>query len=206
MSWSGRVRNLVRRALLIVLGWVFVAGAISLLIQLNLGVAPYDVLNTAVGTKLGVSPGTGMWITGSVFVAGAWALGVRPGVGTVAGFFSIGAIVNQLLGVIPEITYGPLRFGVIIPALLVLYVGVCLIIISNFGAGPTEVLMLALHKKGMKLTVARWGIESSCAVLGAVLGGEIGVLTILIVVVAGPCIASLLPKVTKIVGSGTLKN
>lgn len=192
-----------KRIVATALGWFFVASAISVLIRLGLGVAPYDVLSTAIGEGLGISPGTGMWITGLVFVGVGWIIGARPGIGTVAGFFGIGAMVNALLRVIPEITDEVAKLGVVVPTLLILYTGVCLVIVSNVGAGPTEVLMMALHKKGLRLSWARWGVEALCAVLGGTLGGEIGVLTVVIVVVAGPCIELLLPRTARVLkGSG----
>ena len=185
------------RVALILLGWAFVAGAISVLIKLDLGVAPYDVLNTAIGERLNISVGTGMWITGTILVGVSWVLGVRPGVGTILGFFAIGIIINYLLDVLPELDSMVARGVLLGPSLVALYMGVCFIILSKVGAGPTEILMMALHKKGLSLSVSRWGIEAACAAVGGLLGGSLGVLTIIIVVVAGPTISYLLPRTSK---------
>lgn len=185
----------VRQAVMALMGWLCVGGAITVLIRLNLGVAPFDVLNTAIGERIGYDAGVGTWISGAVLVSVAWVMGVRPGVGTVLGFFGIGWIINTALRIVPDIEPIGVRVGAVPVALAVLYLGVCFIIVSGIGAGPTEVLTLALHQRGMSLRAARWGVEFGCASVGWALGGSIGVLTAVITVVAGPCIGFLLPAV-----------
>lgn len=174
-------------------GWMLVAVAIGVLIRIDFGVAPYDVLNIGVGERLGVAPGTAMWLTGAVLVAAAWILGQRSGVATPLGFVAIGQIINVVLDVVQPLEHWGWRVGLLVPALVGLYAGVCLIIVSELGAGPTEVFMLAITRTGLDLRTARWIIELSCAATGLLLGGPVGVLTVLIVVLAAPAIAILLP-------------
>lgn len=188
-------------AVLLVAGWALVAAAISVLIRIDLGVAPYDVLNVGIGERLGVAPGTGMWISGTVMVAAAWLLGRRPGPATPLGFLTIGFIINVMLPLVPEVASLPVRVVLLLPVLVTLYLGVCLIIVSGLGAGPTEVLMLALADRGLGVRGARWVIEFGCAGAGFLLGGPVGVLTVLLVVLAGPIISALLPLTTRIVGT-----
>jgi uncharacterized membrane protein YczE len=191
------------RAGLLCVGWALVAIAISGLILIDFGVAPYDVLNVGVGELLGVAPGTAMWITGAVMVAVAWILGERPGAATPLGFLVIGFLINVTLEVLPDMESAALavRVAALAPALLGLYTGVCLIIVSGLGAGPTEVLMLALHDRGVGLRASRWVIEIGCAGIGWILGGPVGVLTVLLVTLAAPIIAALLPAVRRATAS-----
>lgn len=200
---SDRVRaaTLLRAVALLIAGWALVAAAIAALIRLELGVAPYDVLNVGIGERLGIAPGTAMWLSGTVMVAVAWLLGRRPGPATPLGFLTIGLFINLLLPHVPEIATLPARVLVLLPVLVVLYLGVCLIIVSGLGAGPTEVLMLAIADKGLGLRTSRWLIELGCAVVGFVLGGPVGVLTVLLVVASAPIIALLLPVTRRILGA-----
>jgi uncharacterized membrane protein YczE len=191
-----------RRFLSLVGGWLLVGMAISVIIRVDVGAAPYDVLNVGVGTLLGVAPGTAMWLTGAVLVAVAWLLGERPGLATPAGFLAIGLIINQALATLPEVNTTLVRVVVLVPALAALYVGVCLIIVSRLGAGPTEVFMLALTRRGLHIRLARWAIEIGCAVLGVVLGGPLGALTVIIVLAAAPTISVFLPRVGRLTGLG----
>ena len=191
-----------RRFLSLFGGWILVGAAISVIIRVDLGAAPYDVLNVGIGELLGVAPGTAMWLTGAVLVTVAWSLGERPGVATPAGFLAIGLIINVCLSTLPEVSNIRVRVILLVPALAALYVGVCLIIVSRLGAGPTEVFMLALTRRGLHLRLARWAIEIGCAVLGVVLGGPLGLLTVVIVLAAAPTISVLLPTVGRLTGLG----
>jgi uncharacterized membrane protein YczE len=191
-----------RRFVSLVGGWLLVGMAISVIIRVDLGAAPYDVLNVGVGTLLGVAPGTAMWLTGAVLVAVAWLLGERPGLATPVGFLAIGMIINQTLATMPEVNTTLVRVVLLVPALAALYLGVCLIIVSRLGAGPTEVFMLALTRRGLHLRLARWAIEIGCAVLGVMLGGPLGAVTVIIVFAAAPTISVLLPRVGQLTGLG----
>jgi uncharacterized membrane protein YczE len=189
-----------RRFVSLIGGWLLVGMAISVIIRADLGAAPYDVLNVGVGTLLGVAPGTAMWLTGAVLVAVAWLLGERPGLATPVGFLAIGLIINLTLAAMPEVNTTLIRVMLLVPALAALYLGVCLIIVSRLGAGPTEVFMLALTRRGLHLRLARWAIEIGCAVLGVVLGGPLGAVTVIIVFAAAPTISVLLPRVGQLTG------
>ena len=174
-----------------------------MIIRVDLGAAPYDVLNVGVGKLLSIAPGTAMWLTGAVFVVIAWSLGERPGVATPAGFLAIGLIINISLAALPEISDLFVRVALLVPALAALYVGVCLIIVSRLGAGPTEVFMLALTRRGLHLRYARWSIEAGCMVLGVVLGGPLGAVTVVILLAAAPTISALLPMIGRLSGLGS---
>lgn len=195
-----RAPTRARRVVVLVLGWALVAAAISVLITLDLGVAPYDVLNVGVGKLLGVATGTAMWVTGAVLVTAAWLLGVRPGPATPAGFVTIGMLINVFLNLLPNAVSGAAVIPLLVVAVAVLYAGVCFIVVSGYGAGPTEVFMLALHRRGAGLRVSRWVIEIGCAGLGWMLGGPVGPLTVLLVAVAAPLIAFLLPTAGRVLG------
>lgn len=187
---------MTRRIVVLLVGWLLVGVTIPVLIRIDLGVSPYDVLNTAIGRWLDIQPGTAAWISATVLLGAALLLGERPGIATFAGAFAVGALVNLGLAMLPDSLPMALRIGLIPPLLLVLYLGVCCIILSALGAGPTEVFQLALVRHGMSLNVSRWVIEAGCALVGAVLGGAIGLMTMVMVVGAGPFIAGLLPRVS----------
>lgn len=188
---------------MLVVGWVLVAVAIAALITLDLGVAPYDVLNVGIGGLIGVAPGTAMWITGTVMVVAAWLLGERPGFATPAGFITIGALINVTLPLMPDLDSWPAQAATLLTATAVLYLGVCLTIVSKLGSGPTEVLMLAIARHGTSVRTARWIIEIGCAAIGWLLQGPLGFLTVVLVVVSAPLIGALLPLTAELLGRRT---
>ena len=180
------------------LGWFLISLAISLLIKADLGVAPFDVLNTAISSRAGVSVGVATWVSAAGLLALAWVLGAKPGVGTLVGPLFIGAGIDLLSPLVPHSNLLLLRFVTVISALFILYPGVCLVLLSRLGAGPTEVLMTAVTKRGLSITKARWCIESACLAVGVFLGGSFGLVTVLVVLSAGPLIAALLKPIARL--------
>ena len=187
---------MTRRIIVLIVGWLLVGFTIPVLIRIDLGVSPYDVLNTAIGRWLHIEPGTAAWLSAALLLSAAFVLGERPGIATFAGAFAVGALVNAGLWVLPDTLPLAVGVGLMAPLLLVLYLGVCCIILSALGAGPTEVFMLGLVRHGMSFNLSRWLIEAGCALVGAVFGGAIGVMTVVMVFGAGPLIAVLLPRVS----------
>jgi len=195
--------SLHTRSLLLFAGWLLIAASVTALIRLDIGVAPYAALNVGLGMRLGVPPGTAMWLSGLVLVVIAWVLGHRPGPATPVGFVTIGLLVNFLLPFMGFLEEARFKEAIFAAGIMVLYQGVCLVIASGFGAGPVEVLVLALHAKGLSLRASSWGVEFACAGVGYLLSGPVNVLTASFVVLAGPLIAVLLPATKKVFSSAT---
>lgn len=199
---SGLFSGSFRSVVALFLGWFLISSGISLLIKADLGVAPYDVLNTALSSRTGLSVGVSTWVSALALLSLAWFIGARPGPGTFLGSFVIGGCIDLLSPLLPSVSTLPLRFLLVVFGFCVLYPGVCLVVLSRLGAGPTEVLMEALVKRGSSLSVARWAIELGCLVVGALLGGSLGFVTVLVTLSAGPLIASLLKPISRISGLG----
>jgi uncharacterized membrane protein YczE len=195
---------LLTKGLLLVSGWVLIAAAVAALIRLNIGVAPYAALNVGLGERLGVPPGTAMWLSGLVLVVLAWVLGHRPGPATPVGFVTIGLLVNFLLPFMGFLEEARFKEAIFVAVVTALYQGVCLVIVSGFGAGPVEVLVLALNARWLSLRASSWGVEFACAGVGYLLGGPVNVLTAAFVVLAGPLIAVLLPVTKRVFGGGVV--
>lgn len=193
--------HLLRRLAAVLSGAVSIGVGVSVLLAAGVGVAPFDALNQGLAGHLGVGVGTASWIVSGVAVLAAWALGHRPGWGTLSTAAVTGLVINLLLPLLPQ----PQSLLVQVPyatgGLLALLWGIGLVIAGNFGAGAIDLLMLALADARRVLPVhlgirnARWLLEA-LLVLGAwVLGGDIGAFTIVIVVVSGPALAWLVPRV-----------
>lgn len=193
-----RLHLMRKRVAVLCAGWVLIAVSIVALVRVRLGVAPYDVLNTAVAKQLGCATGTASWLSCAVFVTIAFFLGARPGVGVVAGAFVVGGLVNAGLAVVGDVHVLAIRVVVFALALCVLYAGVCCIILSKTGAGPTELVTVGLMRHGASIRTARWAVEGTCLGLGAALGGSFGVGTVLILAVSGPVLAYLLPRAGRV--------
>lgn len=181
LPWGTRFTRLL-------VSWVMVGIGVPVLLRAQLGVAPLDVLNSGLSNVAGWSFGTAFMVDSWVFFALGIALGARFGWASPLGTFVIGPIINVVLDGLPE----PERLAVRVPLLLcgiaIIAVAICLVITTDLGAGPTEVLMLGLVHRGMGVVPARWISDGSPVVIGLLLGGALGLGTALFAVAMGPLV------------------
>ncbi|MEQ1699461.1 MAG: hypothetical protein ABMA25_05085 [Ilumatobacteraceae bacterium] len=168
--------------------WVGVGIGISLLIRADLGVAPFDVLTTGVHHTVGWSLGLSFILVSIVFFAIGAALGGKLGWACLVGTVAIGQIVNLLLPHVPELHALVPRIAVWALAVAIIGVSVCLVITTEFGPGPSEVLMLGLVHRGMGIVPARWISDGTPVLLGALIGGSLGPGTVVFALALGPMV------------------
>ncbi len=176
------------RLLRLVVSWIGVAIGVPMLIRAELGVAPFDVFNT------GVSSVTG-WSFGVCFIVDAlgcyvigYALGTRIGWASVVGNFVIGPLIDVVLPVLPDDDRLLVRVPLLVGGILVIAVAICLVVSTELGSGPTEVLMLGLMHRGLGVIPARWLSDGVPMMIGVVIGGSIGVGTLVFVLAMGPLV------------------
>ena len=76
----------------------------------------------------------------------------------------------------------------LVVAVVVLAVAVCLVVSTELGAGPSEVLMLGLIARNVPIVAARWIADGVPLVVGAFLGGSVGVATVIFAFLLAPLI------------------
>lgn len=159
-----------------------------MLLRAELGVAPFDVLNTGISTALGWSLGVCFIVDAVAFYAIGRLLGARLGWACLGGTVVIGPMVNLFLGVIPHQTAVPARVGMFAGGIAVIALAICLVITTELGAGPSEVFMLGLIARGMGIVPARWISDGAPLVIGALLGGSLGPGTLVFALCMGPLV------------------
>jgi len=159
-----------------------------MLIRAELGVAPFDVFNTGVSHATGWSLGVCFVVDAMIFFALGSLLGVRPGWGSIVGTTAIGPMVNVVLAITPKQHAMVPRLALLIGGTLILAVAICLVVSTELGAGPTEVVMLGLMHRGMGIVPARWISDGTPLVVGTLLGGAIGPGTLLFALSMGPMV------------------
>ena len=172
--------------------WVFAVG-IALMVRAELGVSSWDVLHDAVRRITPLTFGQAVIALSVTVVVGSLALGVKPGPGTIANVFLVGAFTDAILA---STILAPLGSSLLIARLAGLMAGVgaialgsALYIGAELGAGPRDSLMLGLASRlGTSPGAARAGIEGSVLVVGALMGGAIGLGTAIFAVLIGPAI------------------
>jgi uncharacterized membrane protein YczE len=190
-----QIRSLPHKVTLLLTGWVLIAVSVSAVIRAGLGAGPLDLLNTGLAAHLHIQVGTASWITTTVLVGFAFVLGMRPKWTTFAGAFFIGLMINAAIRAIPAPSHIAPQALMLVSALAVLYFGIALVVVADLGAGAIDLVMFALHHKGVSLRAARLTIEAGAAITGVLLGGSAGVATVLIAITVGPALQHLIPRV-----------
>src|SRR5262249_197176 len=153
--------------------------AIAMSVRARLGVAPWDVFHQGIAKVAGLSFGLVVVLVGVVVLVAWIPLGQRLGIGTMLNTVSIGLIANLGLYLIPTQENLALRIPLLLAALLMFGFGGGLYIGAGLGPGPRDGLMTAIAARGHRLWIVRTVLECSVLVAGFILGGDVGVGTVL---------------------------
>jgi uncharacterized membrane protein YczE len=190
---GGLAASLVVRLLRLYGGLVGFAVSLAFMVRADLGLGPWDVLHQGLARHLGVQIG---WVTIAVsaLVLLAWIpLRQRPGLGTVSNAILVGLVVNAALDVLPAFTTLPARVTLLAVGMLLNALSTGLYIGAGLGPGPRDGLMTGLAARGYSVRAARTAIELTALLLGAVLGGTVGIGTVVYAVGIGPLVHYALP-------------
>jgi uncharacterized membrane protein YczE len=176
------------RLLRLVVAFVCVAAGISFMIRARLGVAPTDTLNKGFSDTVNIKFGLAFIAVSAVMYLIGWALGSPPGPGSVVGSFVIGNVIDVMLGFVDEPESLAVRILFYAVGIIFVAIGICLAISTDLGPGPSEVVMLGLHRQGVSLVASRWIVDGVQMGLGFLLGGPLGIGTVIFLVVMAPMI------------------
>ncbi|QGQ18041.1 hypothetical protein GC089_00600 [Cellulomonas sp. JZ18] len=187
------------------LGLVLFGVSVALMIRADLGVGPWDVLHQGLAERLGLPVG---WVVNGVaalVLLAWWPLRQRPGIGTVANVAVVGVVVEAVLAalVVPQAL--PLRAALLVAGILLNAVATALYIGAGLGPGPRDGLMTGIAARGHSVRVVRTVIELSVLAAGWLLGGTVGVGTVLFAAAIGPLVHHLLPRLTVPAPAGPTK-
>lgn len=178
----------------LLIGLVLYGIGCAVTVAAGLGVDPWTVFAQGVSRVTGVGIG---WVT-NIIGLGVLLLWIplrqKPGVGTIANILLVGTSLQLALGVLPH----P---DVLWAQALMLVVGVVLVAVAsglyigaNFGPGPRDGLMTGLHGRfGWPIWASRLGVEGSVLVLGWLLGGTVGIGTVVFALGIGPLVHVAMP-------------
>jgi uncharacterized membrane protein YczE len=191
------IDRLVERITRCVTGLGLFGVGISLQIESRLGNPPWDVFHQGVANQVGLGIGTVIILTGIALLVLFWIpLRQKPGLGTVLNALEIGLVANLVLDAIPRVEAMALRIPMLLGGILLVALGSALYIGSGLGPGPRDGIMTGLAARGIQIRVARTFIEVTVLVVGWLLGGQVGVGTVLFAIAIGPLVQPLLPRLT----------
>jgi uncharacterized membrane protein YczE len=189
--------RLARRLAQLFVGLALYGVSLALVLRAGLGLAPWDVLHQGLAERTGFSVGQ-MVIAVSFVVLLAWIpLRERPGFGTFANAVLVGVFVDLTLGVLAGPDGWPARVGLLVLGVLLNGLATALYIGASLGPGPRDGLMTGLVRRtGRSVRLVRTVIELSVLAVGFLLGGTVGIGTVLYAVAIGPLGHALLPVLT----------
>lgn len=176
--------------------WLF-GTALAMFVRSNLGLAPWDVLHYGIATRLPVTLGM-VTIGVSLLVLLLW-IPIRqlPGVGTILNAVLIGIAVDVTLMVLPPQADLSVRWALLFGGIVVNGIGGALYIGAQLGPGPRDGLMTGLSARtGLSIRMVRTVLELTALSCGWLLGGIVGVGTVIYALLIGPATQLFLPMLT----------
>jgi uncharacterized membrane protein YczE len=185
--------RLSRRLLQLYLGLMLYGVSDGMLVLAGLGLDPWDVFHQGLARHSAVPIGTWAIIVGAVVLLLWFPLRQRPGLGTVSNVFVIGLVINGVIALMPAPTSLPIRFVTLCAAVLLNGIATGAYIGAGMGPGPRDGLMTGLALRGGSIRVVRTGIELTVLLAGFLLGGTVGIGTLLYAVAIGPLVHQFMP-------------
>jgi len=186
-----RPASVGRQALDLSIGSGLIGVAVAFLVEARLGLAPYDVLASALSTRLSLSLGQAGWAMAAVFFLVATLLGRPPSFWAVAFVALNGAAVDAASGILAQPSTVALRLVFVVAGIVVMAVGINVVVHSTATGGPFELLMAAGEDRGVSPVLVRCSLDLGVLVGGVVLGGAFGPATVVYALVMGVVIVTL---------------
>jgi uncharacterized membrane protein YczE len=183
-----------RRLPQLVGGLVLYGVSMAMQVRSGLGLNPWDVLHDGLAEQTPLSFGVVTAVTGAVVLLLWIPLRQRPGLGTVANVVVIAVVVDLALALIEAPTGLPARIALLVAGVVLNGVATAAYVGARLGPGPRDGLMTGLAARtGWSLRLVRTGIEAAVLAAGWLLGGTVGIGTVLYALAIGPLAQAFLP-------------
>jgi len=189
-----RAGRLSRRLTQLTAGLVLYGLSMGLMFRSQLGLDPWDVFHAGVAEHVPLTFGQVVIATGAVVLLLWIPLKQWPGLGTVANAVLIGLATDATLAVVSTPDSLSARMAMLVAGIGLNAVATASYIGAQLGPGPRDGLMTGLvGRTGLSVRLVRTSIEVSVLVVGFLLGGTVGIGTVLYAVGIGPMVQVLLP-------------
>lgn len=168
--------------------WLFGSGE-ACLVAANVGVSPWTVLAQGVARHSGIDIGLATFLVSAVVLLVWVPLRERPGLGTLANAVVIAVSLGVMVGLLPELHHRAASLVVVLAGIALIGLGSGLYLTAAMGPGPRDGLMTGLHRRtGLPVTPVRLALEVVVLVTGWLLGGQVGLGTVLFALLIGPAV------------------
>ncbi|KIL51818.1 YczE/YyaS/YitT family protein [Jeotgalibacillus soli] len=196
------MKNKIIIGLFYLVGLLLLSFGICMLIFADLGAGPWDAMYVGLSQKMGLTVGTWVFIVGFLLILlNALLLKKKPDFFAVITIFLIGSFIDfWLIMVFSElvVTSMAIRVSMLVSGIFIMAIGISFYLQSNFARNPIDNLMLAVqYRTGKSLSFSKTIMEVTVLVIALIIGGPIGIGTVLVAFGIGPLIQLFYKWVTK---------
>lgn len=192
-----RAGRLGRRLPQLLIGLVLYGASLAMMVRGTLGLAPWDVLHSGFIRHVPITLGQAVVLFSFVVLLLWIPLREKPGIGTIANAIIVGLAADAALAVLVEPDALWLRLVLLLAGVVLNALATALYIGSQFGRGPRDGLMTGLARRtGLSLRLVRTVLEVTVVGIGLLLGGVLGLGTVLYALGIGPLAQLMLPWCT----------
>ncbi|WMJ83559.1 YczE/YyaS/YitT family protein [Oscillospiraceae bacterium LTW-04] len=177
------------RFLRMIFGIAFYGCGVYMTIQANLGLSPWDALHMGINCATGLSFGNASVMVGLIILVADVLLGEKIGFGTIVNTIMIGKMVDffNYIELLPKMENFFSGLVLLLAGLVIVCFGMYFYMGTGLGGGPRDSLMVALHRKYPKLPIGltRTLLEGAALLSGWMLGGKVGIGTLVSVLSVG---------------------
>ncbi|MGJ6125330.1 hypothetical protein QN239_22425 [Mycolicibacterium sp. Y3] len=186
------MRGLTRGSLLLI-GLIGYGLSMAMMVRAGLGLDPWDVFHQGLTRHTPMTIGIASAVVGVVVLLAWIPLRNKPGVGTIANVIVIAVTVDAGLAVLTAPGSLPARIALMLGAVVLNAVATVLYIGAGLGPGPRDGLMTGLvARTGLSVRLVRTSIEAGVLTVGWLLGGTVGVGTVVYALGIGPLVQLIL--------------
>ena len=186
-------KGYAKRVFIVTFGLIFAAYGVGLTVTAELGVSPWDVFSQGVALKLSqvtgrqIMMGTITQITAALVILVDIALKEKIGVATIIDTCIFGGALNFFLkhNMLPHPEAFAVRFVFMLLGYIIWGLGIYVYMKPALGAGPKDALFVIFAKRKIPVAIAKNSIEAVVFVIGWILGGTIGIGTVVAVFAMG---------------------
>ena len=184
---------LVRRYVQAVTGITMIGIGVAFNYMANLGLGPWGVLHDGISKTINITYGQAGIMTSLISLLLWIPLKQKPGIATIFDAFWIGLTADFVINIIPDAPSLVIQIIYLITGITLIGLGTAIYVGGDLGAGPRDGIMVGLEKLGLKIGTARTLLEFVAFSIGFLLGGKIGIASIIIVLSIGGVLQVFMP-------------
>ena len=184
---------LARRYIQAVIGITMIGIGVAFNYMANLGLGPWGVLHDGISKPINITYGQAGILTSLISLLLWIPLKQKPGIATIFDAFWIGLTADFIINIIPQAQTLIIQILYLITRITLIGLGTAIYVGGDLGAGPRDGIMVGLEKLGLKIGNARTLLEFVAFSIGYLLGGKVGIASIIIVLSIGRVLQVFMP-------------